>query len=152
MCMFPALIIQALNDLQRKFLVQMDLGSIQLKSQLVSTSIHLLANYIFIIVLSFGLKGTGIATLITNAYSFAYNLYYSSIHEDLKEINSVPFINKTTFNLRHIKVYLSLGVPNITILFLDWIAFQGTTFMAGFLGVVPQAANIIILNVGLLFF
>ena len=72
----------------------MDLGNIQLKSQLITTVIHVLGNYLFVTVLEMSVYGTGIAALITNLCSFSYNYYYTSIREELKDINKVSFFDK----------------------------------------------------------
>ena len=121
--MVPALIIQAINDLQRKFLIQMSLGHIQLKSQVASTGIHFIFNYIFVIKMNMGIRGTAFATLITNIYSFAYNWYHTCINSDLDEVNQVSIFSKQIYSWKLFKTQILLGLANIIILLLDWICF-----------------------------
>ena len=103
----------------------------------MSTTIHLIGNYVFVVILNKGIAGTAYATLITNLYSLGYNLYYTWVQVDMAQINKVSFFDKQIYKFKLIKTYLSLGVPNITIIFLDWICFQTSSLIAGTMGVVP---------------
>ena len=42
--------------------------------------------------------------------------------------------------------YLKIGIPNMTIIVLDWTCFEISSLLAGILGVKEQAVNIILLN------
>jgi Na+-driven multidrug efflux pump len=68
----------------------------------------------------------------------------------LKPANNISIFNKKVYS--NIKEYLTIGIPNMIVLILDWTCFEISSIMAGLLGVNEQAVNIILLNLTTLAF
>lgn len=119
----------------------------------MGTLIHLLCNYSLITRASMGLKGTAMATFIANFFSLCYNVWAVRKESKLSEANKVSFQSATRdTSISSLWIYLKLGIPNIFCMLCIHVCFQGSTLMTGALGVVPQATNIIILNITIVCF
>ena len=73
------------------------------------------------------------------------NLYIVSQREDFDQICSVSIFEKRVYE--NISIYLKIGMPNVTIIMLDWTCFEITAVMSGYMGVNQQAVNVIALNI-----
>ena len=71
----PGLLIFAMHDLQRKFLVQIGKSRVQMNVQIFGTLFHVLMSYIFVFKLDLGVIGTGYAGICTNSFLLAANIY-----------------------------------------------------------------------------
>ena len=49
-------------------------------------------------------------------------------------------------------IYLSYGVPNLSIIMIDMICFQSMAIISGFFGIQQQAVNILLFNFHIIFF
>lgn len=91
-----------------------------------------------------GVVGTALASLLTNTQVLAMNYYLTSREEDLHDALHVSIFDPRV--RQDLATYLKIGLPNMTIILLDWTCFEITSLMAGILGVNEQAVNIILLN------
>ena len=118
-----------LNDLQRKFMIQMGLSERQMNTQIAVTFFHILWNILFVTYLELGIVGTGISSLLTNILGFFINCYLTSKSEEIEEANSVSIFDKRV--IENMGIYLKIGLPNVAILMLDWTCFEVSSLMAG---------------------
>lgn len=145
----PGLILNGLNDSQRRFLNMIELTKIPLICQLIGVSVHICLSWIFVWNMDLGIAGTGYASSLSNLTVYISLLVYTSQIEHIQEAVQMP--NSRTF--QGIGEYLSLGIPSAMMLCLEWWAFEAMAVMSGYVGVKEQAAMIILLNIiGLMFF
>lgn len=124
----------ALADLQRKFLVQTDHSKEQMNVQVFLAFVHILWNYIFVIVLDLGVIGSGISSTITNILLFIGNWYYTNILDDLKEANRVSQFDKNVNN--GLIDYLKIGIPSMVVMILDFLSQNIMTLLCGYIGII----------------
>ena len=91
-----------------------------------------------------GIAGTSLASLITNLLTLLINIYLTNTTENLKSATKVSFFDERVF--KNLDVYLSIGMPCMMILILDWSCFEVSSLMAGFIGVNELAVNVLLLN------
>ena len=116
-----------------------------MKTQIFVTVLHLLWNILFIMYLEMGIIGTGISSFITNSLGLFLNMMIVQNREDFDQICSISIFDKRVYD--NIWIYLKIGLPNVTIIMLDWTCFEITAIMSGFLGVEEQAVNVVALNI-----
>lgn len=107
----PGLLLHGLNDLQRKYLIQVEQTNIQKFAQIVGTFTHAVLNYVLILNLKLGLLGAGIAGSCSNLVTLALNLYFTSQCKKLAEANSVGF--KESLRDQSVWPYLQIGLPSL---------------------------------------
>ena len=89
-----------------------------LYTQIVGTLGHILWNWLFVSRLGMGIKGTGIATTITNVLIYGANWVVLMRQKDLEEATSVSIRHPEI--RRDLKTYLSMGIPAIGMNLLSW--------------------------------
>lgn len=80
---YPSIVLMGLNDLQRKFLIEVGKSKEQVKVMMIGCPLHILWSYIFVIVMDLEIIGTAIAMVITNSTLLLGNLYITNRQEDL---------------------------------------------------------------------
>jgi hypothetical protein len=80
-----------------------------------------------------GIEGTTLASFCTNLLVLITNIYLTNITRSLKKANKVSIFDKRVF--KNFDVYLSISIPCMMILILDWSCFEVSSLMAGFMGV-----------------
>lgn len=149
MCFLPGLFFYSQNDLQRKFLNSLGKNSVPLFTQTVSTILHVFWSYVFIE--KYGIKGTGIVNTLSNFTSLMINLSYTQYF--LPDINEAVFMpNKTTIDKDGIIQFLNLGIPSGIGFILDAGAFYIMVMTSGYLGVLEQGTNTVLMNIVLMIF
>ena len=71
--MSPASLLIGHNDIQRKFMIILEKSDYTLYTQIVGTLGHILWNWLFVSYLGLGIKGTGLATTVTNMVIYGVN-------------------------------------------------------------------------------
>ena len=104
-----------------------------MKTQIIVTILHLLWNILFVTWLDLGIAGTGISSLLTNLVGLYMNINLTKKIEGVDQICSISIFDLRVFE--NIPVYMKIGIPNMTILMLDWTCFEVTSVMAGYIGV-----------------
>ena len=132
------------HDIQRKFLIQMGKANLQLYTQLICTVSHTSTCWLLVTHLEMGIRGLTIASFITNLAIFVINHFMMAMQVEFEESLTVSFFDPQV--RENIGSYLMIGLPNMTIILLDWMCFQASSLMAGVIGVKEQAINIILLN------
>ena len=93
-----------------------------------------------------GIKGTGISNTLTNFISLAINCIYSEFFlPDIKDAIFLP--DKSCYDKEGIIEYLKLGIPSSLCFILDAGAFNLMVLTTGFLGVVEQGTNTVLMNI-----
>lgn len=80
-----------------------------------------------------GIAGIGVASLLTNSLGLILNMYMTSCNEEIQQTCRISIFDSRV--MENIMIYLKIGLPNVTILMLDWTAFEASSLMAGYLGV-----------------
>lgn len=109
--------------------------------------LHFFWNVLFVTYLDLGILGTSISSFLTNVVGLALNLHLvaSAQGEDFDQITAISIFDSKVYE--NMDIYLRIGLPNVTIIMLDWTCFEITAVMSGFLGVEQQAVNVLALNI-----
>ena len=114
-------------------MIQMGLSDLQMKTQIIVTTLHLFWNILFVNCFGFGIIGTGISSFITNALGLFLNIQYVNQREEFDKICTTSLLDSRV--LENTSTYLKIGLPNMTIIMLDWTCFEITAVLSGYLGV-----------------
>mmetsp|Transcript_2356 Transcript_2356/g.4036 ORF Transcript_2356/g.4036 Transcript_2356/m.4036 type:complete len:128 (+) Transcript_2356:399-782(+) len=112
--------------------------------QISGTFVHILANYLLVYYFDFGIMGTGFAGFFTSSYLLTLNYMLTKRVKGLEEAMEVRFRDPQI--LEQMGMYFKIGTPIVAVFFFDWMCFEMMTIMAGFLGVVEQATQVVLLN------
>ena len=72
-CMIPAAFVYGLNDLQNKFMIQMNKQNLILATQSFALLLHIFLNHILLNILHLELQGCALATFATYAFIYLVN-------------------------------------------------------------------------------
>lgn len=133
--MSPSIFFLGLNDIQRKFMIQMGLTDQQMNTQILVTLLHLFWNILFIEYLNLGIAGTGVSSLLTNLLGLILNMYMTNSKEGIEEARDVSIFDSRVLEKTGASMYLQISLPNVVVLMLDWTCFEASSLMAGYLGV-----------------
>ena len=75
MSSFPGVFLMGLQDIQRRYLTQLEKSHVQMKIQVIGTSIHAISSYAFIFRYDLGVLGTGLAGVVSNSFILIGNLW-----------------------------------------------------------------------------
>jgi MATE family multidrug resistance protein len=140
---FPGLILNGLNDSQRRFLNMTGWTRGPLVIQIIGVVCHIIACWYFVWVKDLAIAGVGYASSTTNFIIYMSLLGYTASIPEIREAVQMP----TMDTFRGIGEYLGLGIPSAAMLCLEWWAFEIMTLITGYIGVTEQAAQIILLNI-----
>mmetsp|Transcript_18416 Transcript_18416/g.31498 ORF Transcript_18416/g.31498 Transcript_18416/m.31498 type:complete len:122 (+) Transcript_18416:481-846(+) len=112
--------------------------------QISGTVLHVVNNYLLVYHFELGVAGTGLAGLVTNSYLFVMNRYFTQRVEEIREANEVSFTDPQIRS--QLGMYFKIGAPTMAVMCFDWSCFELMTIMAGYLGVVEQATQVLLLN------
>ena len=115
-------------------------------AQIISSVLHVLLCYYFVIVKQLGATGIGIATLITFTNNFVLTLVFALLSPKVREILRWP--DSTVFS--DLGPFLSKGVYSTIILCSEWWAFEVATIFAGIIGIKELGAQTIITSLNML--
>ena len=138
------------TELLRRFLGAQGLFNIILKTQTLTTVLHVLWLYLFVFVFDLGVTGISAASCLTYILTFGLSWLYVTYNKSLLKENSWHFINKDSFS--GLLEYMRFGGPSLLMLLLEFWWFQILSVMAGYLGPNEQGASIIASNLGSLLF
>lgn len=131
----PALVLNGLNDSQRRFLNMIELTRIPLICQFIGTVIHIGFCLLLVSKFEMGIEGIGYASSISNLSVYMSLIMYTHSTPSIQEAVQMP--NARTF--QGLYEYLTLGVPLAMMLCLEWWAFEAMVLMSGYIGVDEQA-------------
>lgn len=144
----PGLCLVIFDDMQRKFLNSLKYNSIPLAAEVCGMIMHIAANYILVIKYDMGIIGTAMANNSTMLIVFSINFCYSTMIPEIQDAIQWP----NASSLQGLSKYLELGIPCAIMRMLDICATLLMTFTTGLLGVEQQAAQLIILNIAIVFY
>lgn len=98
--------------------------------------------------LHMGIKGTGTAGILTNGMVLSINLMYTYAIEEIRE--AVFWPDRNCFY--GISEYLEIGLPSAVMVCLDGLAWHLMSLTTGYLGVNAQAAQILVMNIVVMFY
>lgn len=127
----PSIFMLGLNDGTRLFLNSFGLSRIPFLVLIVGNVIHIILCQIFVVHLSFGLYGIGMAGFITNLITFMGMNIYPLYIEEIREAIKTP--DRRVFN--DLVPYLKLGLPISMMLCFEWWSFEVIVLFAGYMGV-----------------
>lgn len=117
-------------------------------AQAISSILHIVWSYIFVVRMEMGIVGTSLASIITNGLALTIMLIYTCKLEDIKEAIHWPDASSFT----GFWSYLEIGIPCSLLLCSGYCAIHLLTFLTGYFSVAAQNAQIILLNVQGIFF
>jgi len=132
----PGLYLRGLYDAQRRFLNALGKSKVPLYFQVFGQIIHLICCFIFVTYLRKGILGIGIAGSLSNFIKLAALLVHNSKDAEIKEAITWP--DRTSF--QKLGVFLSLGLPTLLVICLEWWSYEITVLICGLLGVAEQAS------------
>lgn len=106
--------------------------------------IHILLSYTLIFQFDFGVQGASISTCVTYWLNLIIVTLYISLKKDVVHRDSWFWFNSDCF--REWWQYLKYGVPAALMLCLEWWSFEVLSIIAGMLGVVELASNVVLFN------
>ena len=124
----------------------MDKSHLQMNSQFVGTVTHGLLTYLFVSKMQMDIRGTALASILTNLQILLANKWLMEAEPDLAEALEVRFFDKKV--PENLGTYMSIALPNMTIILLDWTCFQCSALMVGLIGINEQAFYFILINIG----
>jgi len=95
-----------------------------------------------------GIKGTGTAGILTNGMVLSINLAYTYAIEEIRE--AVFWPDRNCFY--GISEYLEIGLSSAVMVCLDGLAWHLMSLTTGLLGVNAQAAQILVMNIVVMFY
>ena len=111
----------------------MDKSHLQMNSQFVGTVTHGLLTYLFVSKMQMDIKGTALTSILTNLQILLANKWLMEAEPDLAEALEVRFFDKKV--PENLGTYMSIALPNMTIILLDWTCFQCSALMVGLIGI-----------------
>jgi len=105
---------------------------------------HVALSYLFVFYSEFGVTGTALATFFSNLFIFLVNEARTLAETDLSEVNATRFFDRNVH--RNFGDYLRIGIPNMLVIFIEFTSYEIMVLLVGYLGVVEQATQIILLN------
>jgi MATE family multidrug resistance protein len=143
-CMLPAACVYGLNDIQNKFLIQMNKSHHIFGTQSSALLLHIMFNYIFVTLAQLDIYGCALATTMTWCYIYLLNNWKLHNETDLKDALSVSIFDPRVRS--DMSSYLSIGLPNMVTIIIEFIAYEITVLYLGHIGIVNQATQIVLLN------
>jgi len=128
----PNVFLLSLLDIQRRFLVQVQLPQICMFTSFCFLLLHVLLTYFFVIFLHHGVVGIGIASFLTNSSMLYANLSLTSREKVLDSATEISFFDRQVY--RGFGDYFRQGLPRATHLFLNAAPFQILSLMARKIG------------------
>lgn len=146
----PGLYLIGLNNCQTKFLNNLKKAKVTMISQIVACMLHVVWTYFLVSKdqMNLGIKGTGIAMVISNLTVYSINLLYTACLPDIKE--AVFFPDRRSF--QDLCEYIRIGLPSALMFALDNWAGSMIRFCTGYLSVDIQSAQGIMVNIMVLLY
>ena len=125
--------MQGLTDCDRNLLASIDMADKAMVCQIIAPFIHAAGCYYLTISCDYGVAGTGFASFITSEVIFVIQNYFLRHIKQMEEANNVKFTDKRVWNFTGIKSYISLALPSMIFLIIDWSVTDAMTIIAGYL-------------------
>ncbi|TNV79111.1 hypothetical protein FGO68_gene194 [Halteria grandinella] len=151
--MIPAVYILGLCDANRRLLSCMGYQNIPMAIQLISTFLHIFWCWLLTDKMGMGIKGPGLANIITNLVNLVAVHIYTKRFTDTK-VSKEAYIMPTRecFDLVGLLEYMKLGLPSIGMVCMEWSSFEIMTIYSAYIGVTATATQIVILNTEIITF
>ena len=127
----PGLLVMGLVDLQSRFLNSLGKNYVPMICLSIGIVLHIISNYIFVLKMHLGLKGTGYAGVITNIFILSLQLWYTTKLKDIKP--AIFWFDGRTF--KGLKTYFQYGIPSCIMLCLDQWVYEMMVVISGTFGV-----------------
>lgn len=146
----PAFYFRVYDDIQRKFLNSLKLNTIPMTAEIFGLAIHVLGNYVLVGRLGLGIEGTAIANGVTSAVVLAINICYAHYVKEIQEAVAWPTDMGKIVTWRGVWSYVAIGLP--TAIMRIGASAHVMTFTTGLLGVKEQAAQVIAVQIVVIFY
>jgi len=121
---------------------------VPMTAQVVCTILHFGWLYLLVTYLGMEIKGVALATFLTYFSQFIFVEIYGLFVPEVRAAMFFP----TKESFREWGSYLKLSIPSTLMLCAEWWAFEVLILLAGYIGVVEQAAQILLFNMIALMF
>lgn len=144
----PGLFLCQFDNVQRVFLNSLSYTYIPLIAETIGFFLHIVFNYVFVVRLGLGIKGTAFSDTATYGVCLAINFIYSGLIPKI-----APAIQWPKWSaFQGWKDHFKLALPCAGMSVLDGCATHLMTFTTGLLGVSEQAGHLIGLNIAVVFY
>ena len=109
---------------------------------MVGTAFHGLWLYLFIIKFDMEIAGLAYANILSTSIIFALLMWFTYSQKELREAWMLP--DRRIFN--GLGEYVALAIPMTIMICLDWWVWEFMILLSGYLGVIEQASQIIIMH------
>lgn len=137
----PGLFLWGLCDLYRRYLGCFKKTFLPMMSYFIATSSHPFWCHLFVDHMELRLYGVAFAGLATNGVNFALIMVFLLFDKEMVDALVAP--DQRIFT--DLGSYLMQSVPNTIILFIDYWAWEQMTLATGYLGIVSQAAQVVMI-------
>ncbi|XP_008154458.2 multidrug and toxin extrusion protein 2 [Eptesicus fuscus] len=139
----PALPVIFLYNLLAKYLQNQGIVWPQVLSGLVGNCINALANYVLVLVLSLGVRGSAYANTLSQFVQTVFLLLYIV----LRKLHLETWAGWSVQCLQDWGPFFSLALPSMLMICIEWWAYEIGSFLMGLLSIVDLSAQAIIYEV-----
>lgn len=115
----------------------MDRAKLILGTQSTAILFHIVFNYLFVKVWPLHLIGCSIATTLTYTYIYFVNRWKLRNQNELRDAMRVSILDPKVWY--DIGTYISIGLPNMITLIIEFISYEVTIIYLGQIGINNQA-------------
>ncbi|XP_070250186.1 multidrug and toxin extrusion protein 2 [Myotis yumanensis] len=139
----PALPVIFLYSLLAKYLQNQGIVWPQVLSGLVGNFINALANYVLVLVLSLGVRGSAYANTLSQFVQTVFLLLYIV----LRKLHRETWAGWSVQCLQDWGPFFSLALPSMLMICIEWWAYEIGSFLMGLLSMVDLSAQAVIYEV-----
>nr|KAF6274269.1 solute carrier family 47 member 2 [Myotis myotis] len=139
----PALPVIFLYSLLAKYLQNQGIVWPQVLSGLVGNLINALANYVLVLVLSLGVRGSAYANTLSQFVQTVFLLLYIV----LRKLHRETWAGWSVQCLQDWGPFFSLALPSMLMICIEWWAYEIGSFLMGLLSMVDLSAQAVIYEV-----
>jgi MATE family multidrug resistance protein len=133
----------ALFDIMKKLPITAGKENAVMVIQMVSTTLHVLLNYLFVVQFDLKVRGTAQAMSITQLISLIILCVYSYSRKDLRESWFMP----TSAVCKNVIPYVKLAAPSTVMICAAWWGFQFQFLVSSKISVTAAAVQVIMINI-----
>ena len=148
----PAVLISGFNDSQKKFLNCFKKNFVPMWSNALGVILYPFWCYIFIIHLDLGILGCAVTDVVSITITYAFNLVYTFLLADIQEAVFLPGLNSLTATDSSFNEQLRIAIWSIFNSIVEGYSWQLMILVSGYLSVADQAANMVVMNLVILFY
>ncbi|XP_053563338.1 multidrug and toxin extrusion protein 1-like [Bombina bombina] len=145
--LIPALPAVIFYQLQIRFLQNQGIIWPQIFVSLIGNIVNIILNYIFLFVIKTGVIGAAVTMTIT----YVADMIFMYLYIWLRKIHVESWSGWSTECLRDWGSFLSLGIPSMVIMCMEWWSFEIAIFLTGLINLVELGAQSVVYQLMVVF-